>query len=82
MNRTAVQKKIDKMPEALMGTVAELLDKLIESYELGQRSIITEEFTEEELDEFDRRYEEMVANPEDTISHEDLKKHILEKHGL
>lgn len=82
MNKTAVLKKIDKMPDALMGTVAELLDKLIESYELGQRSIITEEFTEEELEELDHRYEEMAAKPEKTISHEELKKYMHEKHGL
>ncbi|HFA48236.1 MAG TPA: hypothetical protein ENJ95_04370 [Bacteroidetes bacterium] len=82
MNRTVVFEKINKMPDALMDTVADLLDKLIESYEIGRQSADSEEFTDEELDELDRRYEEMIAKPEETISHEDLLKYIHEKHGL
>ena len=82
MSRIAIHKKIDTMPDALIGMVAELLDKLVASYEIGQQSIISEEFTDEEIEELDRRYEEMIAKPEETISHEEIVKHIQLKHGL
>ncbi|MEZ4932157.1 MAG: hypothetical protein R2788_08580 [Saprospiraceae bacterium] len=82
MNRTAVQKKIDKMPDALMDTVATLLDKLIETYEIGQQSLGDVDFTEEELEEFDRRDKEIQEDPSASISLAEFKKQMKEEYGV
>ncbi len=82
MSRAVILEKINDMPDALMGTVADLLDKLIESYEIGRQSTGSEEFTDEELEELDRRYEEMQSDPSASISMEEFKKQMREEYGL
>jgi hypothetical protein len=82
MNRTAVQKKIDKMPDALMDTVATLLDKLMETYEIGQQSLGDVDFTDEELEEFDRRDKEIQEDSSASISLAEFKKQMKEEYGV
>lgn len=82
MDKAIVLEKINKMPDALMGTVAELLDKLIETYEIGRQSYDSDDFTDEELDEFDSRYQEMVDDPSASISMEEFKKQMKEEYGV
>lgn len=80
MSRTAVIEKINQMPEPLMDTISDMLDKLLESYQIGRQADV--EFTEEELDEFDRRYEEMLAKPGESKSLEEVVKYMRERHGV
>ncbi len=82
MTRTIVLEKINRMPDVLMGTVADVLDKLLEGYEIGKRAEIEITFSEEELDEIDRRYEEMIAKPGASISLEEVVKYMRERHGV
>lgn len=81
MTKTVVLEKINRMPEALMGVVSEILDKLVEGYELGRQSGM-DDFTEEELEELDRRYEEMLATPSASVPVEEVIKYMGERHGV
>ena len=81
MTKSAVIHKIEKMPDSLMAIVAEVLDKLMEGYELGKQED-WEEFTEEELDEFDHRYEAALNEPGSSILWSEVREQIRGKYGL
>ena len=81
MSKTAVIQKINQMPDNLMGIVAEMLDKLMQGYELGRQEE-WEEFTEEELAEFDRRFEESVGDPAAQMEWKDIRQQIRAKYGV
>ena len=82
MNRSEVLKKIDSLPDALMEALPNIVDQLIESYELGKLASEEAEFTEKELKELDRRYEEIKNDPSASITFEQFKEQMREKHGV
>jgi len=81
MTKAVVLDKINHMPDALMGIVSDVLDRLMQGYEIGKQSG-QEDFNDEELDELDRRYEEMLASPSASIPVEEVIKYMREKHGV
>ncbi|MEK7256636.1 MAG: hypothetical protein AAB316_17915 [Bacteroidota bacterium] len=81
MSKTIVIEKLNQMPESLMGIISTMLDNLLEGYEIG-RHITDDEFTEAELNELDRRYEEMLTKPDASYSLEEVLKYMHQTHGL
>lgn len=81
MNKTLLFKEIESLPLDLQKQVADFVAFLKLKY--ARHSDLRElEFTDEELDELDRRWEEYEAEPESATDAEDLKLWVKSNYGV
>ncbi|MBK8565696.1 MAG: hypothetical protein IPN76_20725 [Saprospiraceae bacterium] len=80
MEKAIVIRKINQMPDNLMGIVSEFLDKLVKGYELGFKQ--GTELSEAEKQEILEALAEYEAHPETGLKWEDLKAELTSSHAL
>jgi hypothetical protein len=80
MEKAVVIRKINQMPDNLMGIVSEFLDKLVQGYELGFKQ--SKELSEREQQEILDALAEYDEHPESGVHWETLKTQLSASHGL
>ena len=79
-DKALVLKKIDQLPDGLVGIVSEFIDKLVQSYELGLKDNL--ELSEVEKKEILDAIAEYEANPETGVEWNQLKTALTKKYEL
>ncbi|MBK9013087.1 MAG: hypothetical protein IPM82_02820 [Saprospiraceae bacterium] len=80
MEKAIVIRKINQMPDNLMGIVSEFLDKLVQGYELGFKQ--GNELSEAEKEEILEALAEYEVQPETGVRWENLKTELTTNHAL
>ncbi|MCF8245849.1 MAG: hypothetical protein K9J37_06715 [Saprospiraceae bacterium] len=80
MEKALVIRKINQMPDNLMGIVGEFLDRLVQGYELGFKQ--GNELSETEKQEILDALAEYDAKPETGVKWENLKAELTTNHAL
>lgn len=79
-DKAVVIKKINQLPDGLMGIVSEFIDKLVEGYELGLRDNI--ELSQNEKKEILEALAEFEANPNTGVKWKKLKSELTKNYEL
>jgi hypothetical protein len=80
MEKAIIIRKINQMPDNLMGIVSEFLDKLVQGYELGFKQ--GNELSEAEKQEILEALAEYEAQPETGMKWDNLKVELTTNHAL